>query len=94
LKFLKSLEPIPDPVHSEHTNKEEGEVEQVPEEDPNLDEIDLLIRKEENEAARLAKEAEENSVKEAKLAKEKKIKDDAMAAKMEDIRKQERDLLD
>lgn len=62
--------------------------------DSNLDEIDLLIRKEEQDASRLAKEAEENSVKEAKAAKEKKIKDDAMAAKMEDIRKQERDLLD
>ena len=46
------------------------------------------------ELSRIQKEAEENSVREAKLAKEKKIKDDAMAAKMEDIRKQERDLLD
>jgi adenylate kinase len=59
-----------------------------------LDEIDLLIKKEEMELSRIQKEAEENSVREAKLAKEKKIKDDAMAAKMEDIRKQERDLLD
>lgn len=62
--------------------------------DSNLDEIDLLIKKEEMELSRIQKEAEENSVREAKLAKEKKIKDDAMAAKMEDIRKQERDLLD
>ena len=59
-----------------------------------MDEIDLLIKKEEMELSRIQKEAEENSVREAKLAKEKKIKDDAMAAKMEDIRKQERDLLD
>lgn len=62
--------------------------------DSNLDEIDLLIKKEEMELSRVQKEAEENSVREAKMAKEKKIKDDAMAAKMEDIRKQERDLLD
>lgn len=54
----------------------------------------MLIRKEEQELARAQKEAEENSAREAKIAKEKKIKDDAMAAKMEDIRKQERDLLD
>lgn len=62
--------------------------------DSNLDEIDLLIKKEEMELNRVQKESEENSVREAKMAKEKKIKDDAMAAKMEDIRKQERDLLD
>ena len=39
-------------------------------------------------------EAEEIAIRDAKLAREKKIKDDALAAKLEDIRKQERDLLD
>lgn len=53
-----------------------------------------MIRKEEMEQQRAQKEQEENAIREAKQAKEKKIKDDAMAAKMEDIRKQERDLLD
>lgn len=59
-----------------------------------MDEIDLLIRKEEQEFLRLQKEAEENAAREVKLAKEKKIKDDAMAVKMEQIRNQERNLLD
>ncbi len=53
-----------------------------------------MIIKEEQEAERAKKEAEELAVKEAKLAKEKKAKDEAMAAKMEEIRRQERDLLD
>jgi hypothetical protein len=53
-----------------------------------------MIIKEEQEAERAKKEAEELAVKEAKLAKEKKVKDEAMAAKMEEIRRQERDLLD
>lgn len=52
-----------------------------------MDEIDHMIRKEELELIRAKKEAEENAIRDAKLAKEKKIKDDAMAAKMEDIRK-------
>ena len=59
-----------------------------------MDEIDLMIRKEEQEFLRLQKEAEENAAREVKLAKEKKIKDDAMAVKMEQIRNQERNLLD
>ena len=46
-----------------------------------------MILKEEQEAERAQKEAEEIAAKEAKLAKEKKVKDEAMAAKMEDIRK-------
>lgn len=53
-----------------------------------------MIIKEEQEAERAKKETEELAVKEAKLAKEKKAKDEAMAAKMEEIRRQERDLLD
>lgn len=59
-----------------------------------MDEIDLMILREEEEMLRAKLEAEENAVREAKLAKEKKIKDDALAAKLEDIRRQERDLLD
>lgn len=59
-----------------------------------MDEIDLMIRKEEQEFLRLQKEAEENAAREVKLAREKKIKDDAMAVKMEQIRNQERNLLD
>ena len=59
-----------------------------------MDEIDLMIRKEEQEFLRLQKEAEENAAREVKLAKEKKIKDNAMAVKMEQIRNQERNLLD
>jgi hypothetical protein len=55
--------------------------------DPNLDEIDLMILKEEQEAELAQKLAEENATKEAKLSKEKKVKDEAMSAKMEDIRK-------
>lgn len=55
--------------------------------DPNLDEIDFMILKEEQEAELAHKLAEENAAKEAKFAKEKKVKDEAMAAKMEDIRK-------
>ena len=39
-----------------------------------MDEIDLMIRKEEQEFLRLQKEAEENAAREVKLAKEKKIK--------------------
>lgn len=53
-----------------------------------------MILREEEEMLRAKLEAEENAVREAKLAKEKKIKDDALAAKLEDIRRQERDLLD
>lgn len=85
LKFLKSLEPIPEPTPV--PEGEEGSQEPVEEVDPNLDEIDLMILKEEQEAERAQKEAEEIATKEAKLAKEKKVKDEAMAAKMEDIRK-------
>ena len=59
-----------------------------------MDEIDLMIRKEEQEFLRLQKEADDNAAREVKLAKEKKIKDDAMAVKMEQIRNQERNLLD
>ncbi len=59
-----------------------------------MDEIDLMILREEEEILKAKLEAEENAIREAKLAKEKKIKDDAMAAKLEDIRRQERDLLD
>jgi len=79
--------------HGDDATSQNRELEETID-DSNLDEIDLLIKKEEMELSRIQKEAEENSVREAKLAKEKKIKDDAMAAKMEDIRKQERDLLD
>jgi len=95
LKFLKSLEPVEEPKAAATDSAAEGEqpdpVEVV---DPNLDEIDLMILKEEQEAEKAKKDAEENQAKEAKLAKEKKAKDEAMAAKMEDIRRQERDLLD
>jgi len=51
-----------------------------------MDEVDILIRKEEEEFNRQQREAQEKAEKEAKLAKEKKIKDDANAAKLEKIR--------
>lgn len=59
-----------------------------------MDEIDILIRNEEDEFTRQQKEAQEKAEKDAKLAKERKIKDDANAAKLDKIRQQERDLLD
>lgn len=51
-----------------------------------MDEIDILIRKEEEELNRHQKEDAEKAEKDAKLAKEKKIKDDANAVKLEKIR--------
>lgn len=59
-----------------------------------MDEIDILIRNEEEEFSRQQKEIAEKAEKDAKFAKEKKIKDDANAVKLEKIRQQERDLLD
>ena len=51
-----------------------------------MDEVDIMIRNEEEEFNRQQREAQEKAEKEAKLAKEKKIKDDANAAKLEKIR--------
>lgn len=59
-----------------------------------MDEVDIMIRNEEEEFNKQQREAQEKAEKEAKIAKEKKIKDDANAAKLEKIRQQERDLLD
>lgn len=58
------------------------------------DEVDVRIREEEEEKARLEKDANEKSTKEEKLSKERAQKEAINKSKLEKIKEQERDLLD